>query len=128
MLNVFPQAKLAFERLNVDKDYHPFICGPNNKNIQALAEKTGARINVPPPSVMKNEIVVSGEKDGVHEAVTSIMKLYDEKVRFRGSPNYSNVKTAQITIVRKQFFLFGGQVLESNCAPPKKKHPQKNPI
>ena len=44
-------------------------------------DQTGARINVPPPSVMKNEIVVSGEKDGVHQAVTSIMKMYDEKVR-----------------------------------------------
>ena len=43
-------------------------------------DQTGARINVPPPSVMKNEIVVSGEKDGVHQAVTSIMKMYDEKV------------------------------------------------
>ena len=46
-------------------------------------DQTGARINVPPPSVMKNEIVVSGEKDGVHQAVTSIMKLYDEKVQIR---------------------------------------------
>ncbi len=44
-------------------------------------DQTGVRINVPPPSVMKNEIVVSGEKDGVQQAVTSIMKIYDEKVK-----------------------------------------------
>ena len=77
----FSQAKLAFERLTVDKEYHPFICGPANKNILALQDQTGARINVPPPSVMKNEIVVSGEKEGVHQAVSSIMKVYEEKVK-----------------------------------------------
>jgi len=75
------QSKLAFERLNVKKEFHPFICGPNNCFIQELIEKTGARINVPPPSVMKDEIVVSGEKEGVHQAVKQIMSVYEEKKR-----------------------------------------------
>ena len=74
------QSKLAFERLNIKKEFHPFICGPNNTFIKQLSETTGARINVPPPSVMKDEIVVSGEKDGVHQAKTTIMKIYEEKV------------------------------------------------
>ncbi len=52
-------------------------------------DQTGVRINVPPPSVMKNEIVVSGEKDGVQQAVTSIMKIYDEKVKLISRPVYA---------------------------------------
>jgi rRNA processing protein Krr1/Pno1 len=75
------QAKLAFERLPVEKLYHPFICGPDNTKVQELMTRTGARINVPPPSVMKDEIVVSGEKEGVHEAIAEIMKIYKEKKR-----------------------------------------------
>ncbi len=67
----------------MEKEYHPFINGPNNKNKDALEEKTGARINVPPLSVPKNEIVVAGEKEGVRQAVASIMKIYEEKVRHR---------------------------------------------
>lgn len=73
------QAKLAFERLPVPKIYHPFICGPHNNNIKALIESTNAQINVPPPSVMKDEIVVSGEKEGVMKAKATIMKILEEK-------------------------------------------------
>ncbi len=45
-----------------------------------MMEETGARISVPPPSVQKDEIVVSGEKEGVHQAIDTIMKIYNEKV------------------------------------------------
>ena len=47
---------------------------------QKLIEETGAKINVPPPSVYKDEVVVSGEKEGVHKAVATIMAIYEEKV------------------------------------------------
>lgn len=73
------QAKLAFERLPIPKEYHVFICGPDNINVRTWMESTGARISVPPPSVMKNEIVVSGEKEGVHVCVAHIRKIYEEK-------------------------------------------------
>ena len=43
-------------------------------------EETGARINVPPPSVQQDEIVVSGEKEGVLKCKTTIMSIYEEKV------------------------------------------------
>lgn len=43
-------------------------------------EETGSRISVPPPSVDKDEIVVSGEKDGVRVAIDRIMAVYEEKV------------------------------------------------
>lgn len=62
------------------KVLHPFVCGPNNSIIKQLMEETGAKINVPPPSVMKDEIVVSGEKDGVMKCKDTIMKISEEKV------------------------------------------------
>lgn len=70
------QAKLAFERLPIPKVYHPFICGPNKENINRLSEETGAKISVPPH---KDEIVVSGEKDGVLRCKQTIMAIYEEK-------------------------------------------------
>lgn len=79
-LKFYFQAKLAFERLPVPKVFHPFVCGPNNSNIKQLMEETGAKINVPPPSVMKDEIVVSGEKEGVMKCKTTIMQICEEKV------------------------------------------------
>lgn len=45
-----------------------------------MMQETGARINVPPPSVNKTEIVITGEKEQVALAVTLIKKIYDEKV------------------------------------------------
>jgi len=73
------QAKRAFERLHIEKCYHPFICGPDNVNIKALTDETGAKISVPPLSLQKDEIVVSGEKEGVHKAVETINRIYEEK-------------------------------------------------
>ena len=76
----FLQSRLANERLQVLKVYHPFVCGPHNQTIRQLMDETGAKINVPPPSVMKDEIVVSGEKEGVMKCKATIMAIYEEKV------------------------------------------------
>lgn len=51
-------------------------------NVKALIEETGAKIHIPPPSVMKDEIVVSGEVDGVMKCKAAIMKIYEEKVNY----------------------------------------------
>ncbi|XP_059138756.1 vigilin-like [Physella acuta] len=72
------QAKLAFERLPIPKAFHPFVCGPNKENIIKLTEETGAKISVPPH---KDEIVVSGEKDGVLKCKQTMMAIYEEKKR-----------------------------------------------
>ena len=42
-------------------------------------ERAGAHINVPPPSVMKDELTVAGDKDGVKKAVEEINRIYNEK-------------------------------------------------
>lgn len=72
------QAKLAFERLPIPKVFHPFVCGPNKDFINRLMDETGAKISVPPH---KDEIVVSGEKDGVFKCKQTMMSIYEEKKR-----------------------------------------------
>ena len=73
------QAKLAFERLNIPKMYHPFICGPENEKAKEIANISGARINIPPLSVNKDELTVAGEKESVQKAVRMIMEIYKDK-------------------------------------------------
>ncbi|KAF7203875.1 high density lipoprotein binding protein a isoform X1 [Nothobranchius furzeri] len=73
------QDKRAVERVNIDKVFHPFITGAYNKLVGEMMQETGARINIPPPSVNKTEIVITGEKEQVALAVTLIKKVYEEK-------------------------------------------------
>uniref|UniRef100_A0A7N6B8T4 Vigilin n=1 Tax=Anabas testudineus TaxID=64144 RepID=A0A7N6B8T4_ANATE len=73
------QDKRAVERVNIDKVYHPFITGAYNKLVGEIMQETGARINVPPPSVNKTEIVITGEKEQVALAVAMIKKIYEDK-------------------------------------------------
>ncbi|XP_049587952.1 high density lipoprotein binding protein a isoform X1 [Syngnathus scovelli] len=73
------QDKRAVERVNIDKVYHPFITGSYNKLVGEMMQETGARINVPPPSVNKTEIVITGEKEQVALAVAMIKKIYEDK-------------------------------------------------
>lgn len=68
------------ERLDVEKVYHPFIAGPYNKLVSELMQDTGTRINIPPPSVNKTEIVFTGEKEQLAQAVARVKKIYEEKV------------------------------------------------
>lgn len=70
------QSKKAKERVSVPKMYHPFILGPFNENLNKLVEDTGARINIPPQSVMKDEIYITGEKDGVFAAKSKIEEIH----------------------------------------------------
>lgn len=72
------QSKKAFEMVNIPKMYHPFILGPYGENLASMIEQTGARINVPPPSVMKNEIYITGEKENVNKAKIMIENIHKE--------------------------------------------------
>lgn len=73
------QDKRAVERLEVEKAYHPFIAGPYNKTVNDIMHETGTRINIPPPSVNKTEIVCMGEKDQLAQAAARIRQIYEEK-------------------------------------------------
>lgn len=70
------------ERVNIEKVYHPFITGAYNKLVGELMQETGARINVPPPSVNKTEVVITGEKEQVALAMVMIKKIFEEKVGY----------------------------------------------
>merc|ERR1712012_612609 len=73
------QSKQASEKLEVPKIYHPFVCGANNANIQAWTAKyTNVRINIPPLSVQKDELSITGEKDGVLAVKAAIVAIWKE--------------------------------------------------
>merc|ERR1712180_162502 len=73
------QSKQAFEKIEVPKVYHPFVCGANNANIQAWTAKyTNVRINIPPLSVQKDELSITGEKDGVLAVKAAIVAIWKE--------------------------------------------------
>lgn len=76
----FLQGKLAFERLNIEKVYHPFIFGPHNTVLNQIVAETGARINIPPPSIMRDELTIAGEKEAVAQAKERVMAIYEERV------------------------------------------------
>ncbi|XP_053492133.1 high density lipoprotein binding protein a isoform X1 [Ictalurus furcatus] len=88
------QDKRAVERLNIDKVYHPFITGAYNKLVGEMMQETGARINIPPPSINKTEIVITGEKEQVAVAMAMIKKVYEEKKR--------NVTTIAVEVKKSQ--------------------------
>ncbi|XP_067881474.1 vigilin-like [Heterodontus francisci] len=73
------QDKRAVERVAIEKTFHPFISGPRGQTAAHLMEETGARINIPPPSVAKDEIVVTGDKESIARAVARIRDIYKEK-------------------------------------------------
>jgi len=43
-------------------------------------ERTNTRINVPPPSVAKDEVTIAGEKEGVIIAECEIKHIYETRV------------------------------------------------
>lgn len=74
------------ERLSLEKAFHPFIAGAHNRLVQELSQETGARISIPPPSLPKDEIVITGEKEAVALALSRIRAIYDDKVRSASRP------------------------------------------
>ncbi|XP_023295266.2 vigilin isoform X2 [Lucilia cuprina] len=72
------QYKKSSDRILVPKIYHPFIVGPYNENLNKMQEETGAKVNVPPQSMQKDEIVITGEKDAVAAAKAKVEAIYKE--------------------------------------------------
>ncbi|XP_075236995.1 satellite-binding protein 1 Dp1 [Lycorma delicatula] len=76
------QSKKAFERITVPKIYLPFVCGPHNAQLNAMMAETGTKITILPPTVAKDEVTISGDKDGVaaaKEKILSIVKDVEER-------------------------------------------------
>lgn len=75
------QSKQSYEVLTIPKIYHPFITGPSNKNIDAMTnEHANVRINIPPMPVMKDDITLAGETEGVQAVKAKIMKMFKDIV------------------------------------------------
>lgn len=76
------QAKQSRVTVTVPKKYHPFICGAHNENITRwTSENPGVRVDVPPPSVMQDDIAVAGEKEGVLRVEQQIKALASDMER-----------------------------------------------
>jgi hypothetical protein len=75
------QSKQSYEVLQIPKIFHPFISGPSNENTKKmLADHPNVRINIPPLSVMKDELSVAGETEGVVAVKGLIMSIYKDIV------------------------------------------------
>lgn len=87
--------------MEIPKIYHPFITGANNEKVNALMEETGVKVHIPPPSVMKDEISIAGEKQGVQTAKDRILQIFEEMVCLLSSPGLP-----QILVVPSLIFVF----------------------
>ena len=63
----------------LQKEYHPFVSGPFGETVKRLMTETGAKINIPPPSVNKSEIHISGETSAVAQAKEAVLRLVADK-------------------------------------------------
>ncbi|TRZ03789.1 hypothetical protein DNTS_014458 [Danionella cerebrum] len=89
------QDKRAVECLSLEKAFHPFISGAYNRLAQELSQETGARISIPPPSVPKDEIVITGEKEAVAMAISRIRATYEDKQKRKTTTISVEVKKSQ---------------------------------
>ena len=73
------QSKQAFDKILVPKIYHPFIEGADRCNLKMLQEKyPGVRISIPPLSVVKDELSIAGEKEGVIAVTDYVNQVWKE--------------------------------------------------
>ena len=78
----------------IQREYHPFIYGPFGETQKGIMAETGAKINIPPQTVNKNEISISGETSSVQEAKERILRIVEEKRR--------KTKTVQVEVRKQQ--------------------------
>lgn len=75
------QGKQSREVLSIPKHFHPFISGPGGETSRKLVGEGAVRINIPPLSVMKDEIAVSGETEAVAAVVAKIRSMHKDMER-----------------------------------------------
>jgi len=89
------QSKQAYEVLPILKIYHPFINGPNGDYVKKMmADHPNVKVNIPPLSVIKDEIAVAGEKDSVVKVAEIINKIAKE-MELKASTVSVEVKKSQ---------------------------------
>ncbi len=58
--------------------YHPFICGPYNRQLESWQGERGCKANIPPVSVDSDEIMLSGNREGVAWVRNEIYRLVSD--------------------------------------------------
>jgi ribosomal protein S3/ribosomal protein L21E len=72
-------AKQKTEHLNIPRSFYPWIRGVNNEILDDLIHRTGVKINIPPLQANSDNIIISGERDGVDAAVAELSHIYQDK-------------------------------------------------
>ncbi|KAF7634001.1 hypothetical protein Mgra_00006630 [Meloidogyne graminicola] len=72
-------SKQKTETLNIPRSFYPWIRGVNNEKLDDLIQRTGVKINIPPIHANNDNIVISGEREGVDAAVAEINHIYQDK-------------------------------------------------
>lgn len=96
---VLERSKLATERISIPKRFYPFINGTNNGNINRIREMTNAKVNIPPGNVDSEEIIISGEKEGVYQALEIIQKIYEDTKKSSSSLNLPIPKSQHCYVI-----------------------------
>jgi len=89
------------ENVAIEPMYHPFVCGFGNENMKQIAADTGAKIYVPPSDSEETDVVVSGPREVVSEALKRIQAIYSEKKR--------TTKSISVGVNKKQHRFIIGQ-------------------
>lgn len=94
------QSKQAYEVIQIPKNFHPFINGPNGEtSAKLIANYSNVKINIPPMSVIKNEISISGEKEAVLAVAEAVRKLHKDIERKYTEVNVEVKKTQHKYII-----------------------------
>ncbi|GFT00341.1 vigilin [Nephila pilipes] len=89
------QSKLAFERLLIPKMQLSFIFGPFNEIINQIIGEIKTRINIPPASVMEDELTIARVKEAVAKAKARIQNIYEKRKR--------NCQSASVEVPKIQY-------------------------
>lgn len=100
-------SKVGRQVVEIDKRYHQLVCSKSNAALHIVLERKKLRLDIPPISVEKNEISISGDRDGVAQAASILLQIYNhmkstyqelqieipkEKHRFIIGPRGSGIK------------------------------------
>lgn len=96
-------------KLNMLKAYHPLLAGHKHETIKRISKATGASIHVPPASKDVDEIVISGEKEGVQAAAAELAALYETLKQTCGELS-ANIKKSQHRFVAQHPSFFSPKV------------------
>jgi len=67
------------EVISIEREYHAFISGPFNETLNQLQQETGAKINIPPFTFNKSDIVITGDQNAIQAAKERIYEIYNNK-------------------------------------------------